>query len=155
MAIRVKQAADILGVSPNTVRNYCKQGILPFDLNAAGQRIFDKQQLEVFKNKQLGIKEETKKEVFAFYIRSSNGNDVLLETQEKLLCEKYGHPYKVYKDKGSGLNEKRKGLNQLIKDAQKGYFTTIAITNKDRLTRFGYSYLEYLFNAYDVKIVLR
>lgn len=29
MSIRSKQAADILGVNPNTVRNHCKQGILP------------------------------------------------------------------------------------------------------------------------------
>lgn len=153
MAIRVSQAAHILGVSPNTIRNYCKQGKLQYDLNAAGQKIFDKQQLQVFKNKQLGIITQTPRETIVFYTRSSNDNDVLLETQEDLLKEKYGEPYKIYKDKGSGLNENRKGLNQLIKDASKGYFTTIAITNKERLTRFDYSYLEKLFDSYNVKIV--
>lgn len=29
MSIRSKKAADILGVSPNTIRNHCKQGIFP------------------------------------------------------------------------------------------------------------------------------
>lgn len=154
MAIRVKQAADILGVSANTVRNYCKQGKLDYELNAAGQRVFDKQQLEIFKNKQLGIHTEEVKETIVFYTRSSNSNDVLLETQENLLTEKFGTPYKVYKDKSSGLNENRKGLNQLIRDAKKKHFTTIAITDKDRITRFGYRYLEELFNAYDIKIVM-
>lgn len=42
MPIRVKEAAGILGVSPGTVRNWCKQGRLPYHLSAANQRIFDK-----------------------------------------------------------------------------------------------------------------
>lgn len=153
MAIRVKGAADILGVSPNTVRNYCKQGILDYDFNAAGQRVFDHQKLIVFKNKRLGITEDNQQETTVFYIRSSNGNDVLLSTQEELLTKKYGTPYKIYKDKASGLSETRRGLKQMIKDAQQGQFTHIAVTNKDRLTRFGYSYLESLFHMCDVTIV--
>lgn len=154
MAIRVTEAANILGVSANTIRNYCKQGILPFEWNAANQRVFDKQQLLVFKNKRLGILQEKPKETIVFYTRTSNENDILLETQEKLLTDKYGEPYKIYFDKASGLNENRTGLKALIKDAKKGHYTAIAITHKDRLTRFGYSYLVELFQLLDIKILL-
>jgi putative resolvase len=60
--------------------------------------------------------------------------------------------YKVYKDIASGLNTKRKGLLRLLRDAKKQKFSLIIVTYKDRLTRFGYSYLEQYVSEFDVKI---
>lgn len=60
--------------------------------------------------------------------------------------------YKVYKDIGSGLNTKRKGLWRLIKDAKKQKFSHILITYKDRLTRFGYQYLQQYVSEFNVNI---
>ncbi len=88
MPIRVKEAASILGISPGTVRNWCNQGRLPYHLSAANQRIFDKQELLDFKATSLG-EETKKKETIVFYLRSSNGNYVTLETQEKKLRKEY------------------------------------------------------------------
>lgn len=86
MPIRVKEAANILGVSPGTVRNWCNQGKLPYHLSAASQRIFDKKELLEFKSISLGEEIENKERII-FYIRSSNGNDVTMDTQEKKLRE--------------------------------------------------------------------
>ena len=41
MAIRVTEAAKILGVSPITVRRWCNDGKLEYSLSAAGQRVFE------------------------------------------------------------------------------------------------------------------
>ena len=60
--------------------------------------------------------------------------------------------YKVYKDIASGLNTKRKGLLRLLRDAKKERFSLIIVTYKDRLTRFGYRYLEQYVSEFDVKI---
>lgn len=113
MPIRVKGAAAILGVSPGTVRNWCNQGKLPCHLSAANQRIFDKNELLEFKAAALGDDREDKVTLI-FYIRSSNGNDVTMDTQEKKLREAYGEPDLVIKDKASGLNENRTGLKKLL-----------------------------------------
>ena len=55
-------------------------------------------------------------------------------------------------DVGSGLNDKRKGLHKLMKMAKENEITDIAIRYKDRLTRFGYGYLEEYFNSHGVTI---
>lgn len=135
--LKVKEVSEQLKVSPSTVRYYCNNGRLKYDLTPQGQRVFQQKYINEF----LGLP-ENQEEIIVFYIRSSTGDNSLLKTQEKLLTEKYGIPTKVYSDKASGLNENRKGLQQLIKDAKEEKFNTVCITNKDRLTRFGYKYIK-------------
>ncbi len=60
---------------------------------------------------------------------------------------------KVYKDLGSGLNANRKGLWRLVRDAKKGKFSSVAINYKDRLTRFGYKYLEEYLSEFGIDVV--
>ncbi len=55
-------------------------------------------------------------------------------------------------DVGSGLNDKRKGLLKLMDLAKKGEITDVAIRYRDRLTRFGYGYLEEYFKSHNVTI---
>lgn len=158
MPIRVKEAAGILGVSPGTVRNWCKQGRLPYHLSAANQRIFDKQELIDFKLASLG-KEVEKKEKVIFYIRSSNSNDVTMDTQEKKLREEYGEPDCIIKDKASGLNENRKGIKKLLtiiasNPADSSEKIKVCVTNRDRLSRFGVGYVEIFAPFHNTEIVI-
>lgn len=60
--------------------------------------------------------------------------------------------YKVYKDIGSGLNTKRKGLWRLLRDAKKDKFSLVLVTYKDRLTRFGYNYLKQYLSEFNVQV---
>lgn len=52
----------------------------------------------------------------------------------------------------SGLNDRRKGLLRLMQMARKGEITDLAISYKDRLTRFGFNYLKTYLESYGVKI---
>ena len=90
----------------------------------------------------------------AFYVRDSQGNQDRLNRQRETLQQAYGDPIKTYQDKASGLNENRKDLERLLNDAQKGIINTIAITAKDRLTRFGYKYLERILRDYNCTILI-
>ncbi|MCK5867690.1 MAG: IS607 family transposase [Mycoplasmataceae bacterium] len=65
-----------------------------------------------------------------------------------LICEK------SYTDIASGMNENRKSFNLLIDDVMKGEISTIYISFKDRLTRFGFPYFERLFLKYNCKIIV-
>lgn len=62
------------------------------------------------------------------------------------------NPYIVFSDIGSGMNEQRKGLNDMLSLVFKNEISKIVISHKDRLTRFGFGYLENICNKFGVKI---
>lgn len=59
----------------------------------------------------------------------------------------------VFSDIASGMNENRKSLNELIDKVISGDIKFIVISHKDRLTRFGYDYLENLFAKFGCSII--
>lgn len=133
------------------VRVYANKGLLKHDLTPSGQRVFTQTHVDEF----LGKTGETKEERVVFYTRSSTGDKSMLETQRMLLTRSYGEPQRVVKDAGSGLNENRKGLESLMNNAKAGDFDVLCVTEKDRLTRFGYKYLEefFLSNGVSVRVL--
>lgn len=145
--LRVSDAARILNLSPGTVRNWCKQGKLEYSLSVSGQKVFDREYIYNLARETQGLEPITVKPVI-FYARSSDGNDVTINTQIEKLTQSFGKPDKVYKDKASGLNDSRRGLRGLLNYCKKNP-SHVYITNKDRITRFGYPYLEELLEAYD------
>lgn len=68
-------------------------------------------------------------------------------------CEEYcrskGYSIsKIYKEIASGMNDNRKKFWKMIDDNN----TIIVIENKDRLTRFGFNYIEKLGNKCGIKL---
>lgn len=59
----------------------------------------------------------------------------------------------IFSDVASGMNENRKGLNCLISEIVAGTVNKVIISNRDRLTRFGYGYLKSLFDRYNCEII--
>ena len=59
----------------------------------------------------------------------------------------------IYQDIASGMNENRDGLNKLLNDVIYGNIDNVFITYKDRLTRFGFGYIENMLNKYNTNIV--
>lgn len=80
------------------------------------------------------------------YARTSiSKNKTLLENQVKRL-EQYaiakGYKIKqIVKEYGSGLNDERKLLSKILKDDN---YDKIIVENKDRLTRFGFNWIQLL-----------
>jgi putative resolvase len=145
---RVTRAAELIGVSATTLRRYTQLGKIKDTRNPAGQRVFTQASIDEFLGKPVG------EQKLAFYVRSSDGDQVKIDNQIDLLTKAYGEPVRIFKDKASGLNEKRQGLQALLNNAERGNLTKVAITQKDRLTRFGYSYLERLLKVYGVELVV-
>ena len=145
--MRVQEAANMIGVSGTTLRRYVRQGKVEDLRSPSGQRIFTMDSIQ-------HLLPRAPQYATVFYVRSSDGDVVKMENQESLLRSHNSEPTEVYRDKGSGLNDKRPSLQRLIRDAKKGRFNEVLITQKDRLTRFGFSYLEQLLNEYGVKITV-
>lgn len=148
---RVSEAASLLRVSASTMRKYTAMGLIECEHNHAGQRIYTPEHIKAFLQ---GAEPARTDERLVFYVRASDGSQARLDNQVKLLKDAFGEPQRVFKDKASGLNEKRTGLLSMLERAKKHEFDVIAITNKDRLTRFGYSYLERLLIENQVKLVI-
>jgi len=78
---------------------------------------------------------------------SSSQNKKLLENQvERLKNYASAKGYKIksiIKEYGSGLNDERKQLSKILKENK---FDKIIVENKDRLTRFGFNWIQLLTN---------
>lgn len=85
--------------------------------------------------------------------QAGSGN---LERQRQRLeeyCRSRGYEIvAVIAEQGSGLNEKRKDLARLFRMAREGKMDLVVIEFKDRLARFGCTYIERFFNAFGVRI---
>lgn len=136
-------------MTPQTVRHYRDLGKLKGIKTPGGQTIYLREDVEKYLD--TGHVEQ-KKDIVCHYARSSSGNKKLIEDQLLRSKKKCGEADIEIRDRGSGLSEKRTGLRRLIKLARSGKITVIRVTQKDRLSRFGISYLEELFRAYNVRI---
>lgn len=92
----------------------------------------------------------------AVYARvSSSENKLNLETQaERVKNWAILNGYsicKVVKEIGSGLNDSRSKLESLLKDTSIDY---IIVEHKDRLTRFGFNYIQQLLTTYNREIIV-
>ena len=93
--------------------------------------------------------EEQKSEYVVVYVRvsSSDTKDNLDRQADRLVqfCNAKGWQVKeVVKEIGSGLDDERKKLISLLRNKN---VSRIVVENKDRLTRFGFNYIETLSNA--------
>lgn len=152
---RVSEAAALLKISASTLRKYTAAGLVECSRNHAGQRVYTPENVKAFLGEESPVSEISQSEDrIVFYVRASDGSQTRLSSQVELLTKEYGAPERVFQDKASGLNENRAGLASLLLRAKERKFDTVAITAKDRLTRFGYSYLEKLLAEYQVKLVV-
>ena len=67
------------------------------------------------------------------------------------LTKKYPS-YEIITDIGSGINFKRKGLQQILDDLFEQNISEVVVASKDRFSRFGYELFEYIFNKFGAKI---
>ena len=89
------------------------------------------------------------------YARISGTKDRNIKDQIERI-ENYFNKYEIkaiFKDIASGLNENRKGLHKMLNYVLQNNIKYILIENKDRITRFGYNYLEVLLKYNNVEIL--
>lgn len=153
--IKTSELARMMGLAPQTIRTYVKNNTIPYHMTPGGRLYFTEEDVKTIMNdNQTNDNDDnnTQEKTWAYYVRSSSGNKSIKDSQIKQLNEKYPTPTYIIQDNASGLNENRKGLQKLYALAENKEITDIAITHKDRLTRFGYSYLEKFFNNNNITI---
>ncbi len=146
---KIGEASRILGVHPNTLRKWEKEGKIKA-IRIGRDRVFLEEEIMRLLGKE-------RDNAVAIYARvSSRDQSEDLERQLEYLRQKLPTTYdKVYeiKDIGSGLNGKRKGLLKLIELARAKKIRAIYVTYPDRLTRFGYEAFKEFFRALGVEVI--
>lgn len=138
MGLSVSGLAKMMGVQGQTVRIWVRKGKIPYHRSPSNRVFFTDEDIQTILDKH-----NTTPTTWAYYARSSCGNTTALNNQLNQLKQAYGDtPAYQITDRASGLNENRKGLHQLLNLAKQHNITDLAITTQDRLTRFGYIYLE-------------
>lgn len=149
----------ILNICKSTLINYDKQGKLPIRRTENNRRIIFRDDLLSYLDT-MGLLDRTdfqKKDVI--YARVSSHEQKTkgdLDRQAMFLVENAKdlvNPL-VLKEVGSGLNDKRKKLQELIRMVCQGKVRRVFVIDKDRLTRFGFHYLESVFQEHGVSIVV-
>jgi len=146
---RTGEVAKKLGVSKMTVLRWIKAGKLKAHRIGKEYRVPESEIKRILEGK---IPDKV-----VIYARvSSRDQKEDLERQIEYLknyCSSRGYQVaKILTDISSGLNENRKGLKQLFKLVESGEVTKVVITYRDRLTRFGFKYLEQYFHSHGVEI---
>jgi predicted site-specific integrase-resolvase len=75
------------------------------------------------------------------------------ETAEDWFKEKYPNA-RIIKDIGSGLNWNRPGFRSILERSHQGLISELVVSYKDRLCRFGYELVEWIFEKANVKLVV-
>jgi len=148
--LRVSAAAKRLSIHPDTLRRWCDEGKVEYT-TFGRERRFDSRMID----EMLGETPvaPTRREALYVRVSGSAGQETSLEAQETLLRDTAtGEVVAVFKDRASGLNEKRTGLTRLLKRAEKGEFTVVRVTHEDRLARFGVSWIETVLSYHNVTV---
>jgi predicted site-specific integrase-resolvase len=151
--LRLAAAAERVGVHPVTLRRWADEGQVAFCWvgQIRPERRFDEADLDAL----AGVETVARVRVEVFYVRvsGSSGQESSLAAQEQELRRTSTTTVGgVFKDRASGLRERRPGLDKLLKQAAEGRFTVVRVTHGDRLARFGSVWIERLLAVYGVSV---
>ena len=152
--ITIQEAADFLGVSPQTMRRWEREGKnLPVQRTSGGQRRYDSSKLHPsIKGSRL-----EEKLTIAYARVSCHDQKEDLERQEKMLemfCSSRGWSFELISDLGSGMNYQKRGLKKLIKKILDNEIGRLVLTHKDRLLRFGAELIFPICEAKQIEVTL-
>lgn len=148
----ISEFSKILGVSAQTLRNWDKKGKLaPHHTSSNGYRYYSQEQL----NQVTGVKPNINRKTIGYCRVSSNKqkDDLVRQIENmKIYLLAQGKPFEIISDIGSGINYKKKGLQELLKLITQNKVDRVVVMYKDRLLRFGYELIEYIASLYNCEI---
>ena len=149
----LNQFAAKIGVTPQTLRTWHKEGRLnPAFITGGGHRRYTHKQYLEF----VGETSSQTTKLNIGYVRVSSkkqSDDLVRQAQlmENYLISK-GKPFKIIQSVGIGIDYKNPKLHELIRLVVNKEVDTVYVLYKDRLVRFGFDLLEFLFSEFGVSI---
>ena len=152
--LTIRQAAEYLGVSTQTLRRWEKEGKISSPMRTEGnQRRYDLNKIAPLKRNTSDIERQT----IAYARVSSHDQKDDLQRQKKILemyCAAQGWNYQIIADLGSGMNYRKKGLKKLLDGIMDAHVGRLVLTHKDRLLRFGAELIFSICESRAVEVVI-
>lgn len=154
LCMRMREAAELLGVTPSTLRRWEREGkLIPDERIVAGYRRYDLARLRP----NLGQHSVIARKTVAYARVSSHDQKDDLERQKQVLelyCARQGWTFEVVADLGSGMNYHKKGLKRLLNDILADRIGRLVVTHKDRLLRLGAALVFAICEAKQVEVII-
>jgi putative resolvase len=154
--LRMKEAATLLGVTPQTLRSWSNEGYVEAVVGKGGHRRF--RQSEVKRLMQLTTSQSPEKSCLIYCRVSTTIQRANLRRQRaRLEAYAVANGYtieKIYEDIASGMNFKRRGLLRVLKHCQTHAIKVVIIEFKDRLARFGVDLIQELLASSGTELVI-
>jgi putative resolvase len=155
--ILLKEAAERLGLAYITLWKWARQGRFRVVRLPNGRLAIPAEEFEKLMPPEMRVVERPRAVIYARVSSDKQAKQGDLDRQVEVL-KKYAaeHGYQVVdiiRDIGSGLKTTRRGLRKLLRMVTQRRVDIVLVTYRDRLTRFGFEYLEYFFKQYGVEIV--
>ncbi|AOY76113.1 IS607 family transposase [Clostridium formicaceticum] len=151
----IHEFSKLIGRTTQTLRNWDKRGKLKsHHTSSNGYRYYSNEQLKQV----LNISDDKNRKVIGYCRVSSNKQKDDLERQVENM-QTYliagGEPFEIITDIGSGMNDNKKGLKQLVQKIINNEVRKIVVLYKDRLLRFGFELVEYIayLNNCEIEII--
>ncbi len=153
-----REVCEILGITNRTLRRWIKEGKIRA-INVGGRWRIPESEIKRLLGQPVEEIATPRAARVVIYARVSGANqkkelENQIEALRKYIEQNNWKLINIVKDIASGLKEDRRGLWKLIEMARKHEFDILLVAYKDRLTRFGFRYLEELFKAYGVKVIV-
>lgn len=149
--MKLSEYAKRIGVGRHTAYRWFKKGEIPNAVQLPSGTIYVPD--EIFDTE---LKQKRGQTIVYARVSSSEQRKTNLETQaERLTQFAIANGWvvdKVVKEVGSGLNDERKKLVELLLSDEP--IARIIVEHKDRLTRFGFNYLEILAKKQGFEIIV-
>lgn len=156
----IGEVAAFLNINVKTIQRWDREGIFKCERTHTNRRVINRDNLiEVLNNRGMLFNDINNSKVDLIYARVSSHEQKAkgdLDRQVSFLVQSVQdlkNPT-ILAEVGSGLNNKREKLHQLLDMVLHGKVDRIFVTYRDRLTRFGFYYLEKVCSYHNVKIIV-
>ena len=154
------ELAKMIGKQTRTVQSYCIKGDINSIIIPSGKRIISRDEvIKYLRSSNLLYEDDNK--IDLIYARVSTNEqknrgdlDRQIDYIIREIIAKNPKNLKVFSEVGSGLNDNRTELKKLLDMIMNDEVDRIFILYKDRLTRFGFNYLEQICNKFGTKIIV-
>lgn len=144
-SVKLSEYARVMGITYHTAHLWHKEGKIPNSYTTPSGSIFVKESVESVRLPErvvvyCRVSNASRREELEYQVDRCTG-----------FCASNGFVVAgVYKEVASGMNDARKQLWKMLESNP----SKIVVENKDRLTRFGYNYLERLLGEKGCEIVV-
>ena len=156
----IGEVAAFLNINVKTIQRWDREGIFKCERTHTNRRVINRDNLiEVLNNRGMLFNDTNSFKADVIYARVSSNEQKDkgdLDRQVSFLVQSVKdlkNPT-ILAEVGSGLNDKRKKRDQLLDMVLQDKVDRIFITYRDRLTRFGFHYLEKVCSHHNVKIIV-